>query len=206
MLADIIPGVSTADTAVVISLLAGLAAILNIWWTTVKDKPKIVIKFRNAKITHKHVDVICIQITNTGGRPITVLFPDIILPNDKMLYLTPEFSVDRRKKGLEPSLAAGVQRIPRTYFQDRGNWGVTPPFPRALASGALNEVWIKNADLADKLKELGYYSGEVRLNVSVPDVSQKPHVSDDEIIFDVDKKEWRPFTPKSNWDEIRDRI
>jgi hypothetical protein len=189
--------------SLILSISAIIAAIYNTYYTSIKDKPKIAIKFRNAKITSYGVDVICIHITNTGGRPIAVLFPDIILPNGKILYLTPEFSVDRRKKGLEPHLAAGAQRIPRTYFQDKGKWGVTPAFPRALAPGALNEVWIKNADLAAKLKEkeLGYDSGEVNLKVSVPDASQRPHVSDDEIIFDVDKKEWRLFTPKNSiWD------
>jgi hypothetical protein len=193
----------------IVSFFALIVAFLNFWYTYIKDRPKIAITFRNAKITSYGVDVICIHVTNTGGRPVTVLFPDIILPNGKILYLTPEFFVDRRKQGLEPSLAVGAQRIPRTYFQDRGKWGVTPAFPRALAPGALNEVWIKNADLAAKLKEkeLGYDSGEVNLKVSVPDASQKPHVSDDEIIFDVDKQEWRSFTrKKSIWEEIRSRI
>jgi hypothetical protein len=137
-------------------------------------------------LSREREDAVCIHITNTGGKSITVLFPDIILPNGKILYLTPEFSIDPRKKGLEPSLAAGVQRIPRTYFQDRGQWGVTPAFPRGLAPGALNEVWIRNANLAAELKGLGY-SGEVSLKVRVPNASQKQHESD-EIIFDVEKK------------------
>jgi hypothetical protein len=195
--------------ALVLSIFAALAAIFNIYYTIVKDRPKIAIKFQSAKVSWRleDADVIYIFVTNTGGKPIAVLFPDILLPDGKKLYLTPEFSVDWRKRGLEPSLAAGAQRVPRTYFQDRGKWGVTPAFPRTLTPGALNEVWIRTADLATKLKELRYANGEVTLKVSVPDASQKPHLSVDEIIFDVDKEEWRLLTPKKSiWDEIKSRI
>ena len=125
-----------------------------------------------------------------------------------MLYLRPGLYpskyADPRKKGLEPNLAAGALSGWPTYFQDAGEWGKTPPFPYELAPGKLSEVWVENTTLACELKKL-HYGGEVNLKVCVKDASEKPHMSEDEIIFNVDTQEWRKFTP-SIWDKIRRRI
>jgi hypothetical protein len=180
-----------------ISISAAIVAFFNIYYTYIKDRPNIKITVRNAKITPKRVNAVCTHITNIGGKSITILFPDIILPNGSILYLMPGLGptiyADPRKKGLEPSLAAGAISGWPTYFQHPSGWGQTPPFPYELAPGKLSAVWVENSSLAEKLKELGYGGGEVNLKVCVTDAAEKQYMSD-EIIFDVDKAKLRLLT------------
>ena len=192
----------------IISISAAVVAILNIYYTFIKDRPKIKITVRNAKITPRREDAVCIHITNVGGRSITILFPDIILPDGTMLYLIPglypSIYADPRKKGLEPSLAAGALSGWPTYFKHPDGWGKTPPFPYELAPGKLSEVWVENSTLADKLKKLEY-SGQVNLKVCVTDASQKPHVSN-ELIFDVDEGKLLDTSPKEHRVSLRQHL
>jgi len=46
-----------------------------------------------------------------------------------------------------------------------------------LPRGKLTEVWMKNTELADKLIELGYKDGKVKLKISVSKGSGAPYKS-----------------------------
>jgi len=175
-----------------VSFLAIFLAICNFVYVWLKDKPKIKITFQNFMVLRgqpkKPASAICINIANIRGGPTTIFFPDILLPDKRSggnkLYLKSTFT-DPRKRTLTPNLSAGARSGWPTYFTDRGQVGNTPPFPYELGRGKLSEVWIENAELAAKLKELRYESGEVKLKINVPNTTGRPYLSK-KITFDVD--------------------
>jgi hypothetical protein len=181
----------------VVSLAAFALAIGNITYTALRDRSKIRITFQEVSVVGRRspdqVGAICVNMVNIRGRPTTVFFPDVILPDKRsggnILFAMSKYA-DPRKRGATPSVRARARSDWPNRVKADGQGGTPIAFPYELAVGKLTEVWIENTDLADELKQLGYKSGDVKLKISVPNASRRPYVSK-KIIFDVDSAKMR---------------